>query len=195
MTQARALQSLMRAVKPLAASMSINEVADLFLAAERRAFLSLPVVDENEPATRPGQSRHPAGHLHAALRARPARSSSGWRGDERRAADRQPGSRSGRGSKQVTAQLRYPITEDFVLIDAKGEYCGLGTVLDLLKAMEARVAQRNRVLRQALVDLKESQAQLLQSEKMAWLGQIGRRRRPRVEHAAGLRDEQRATAA
>ena len=47
MTQARALQSLLRAVKPLAASMSINEVADLFLAAEHRAFLSLPVVDEN----------------------------------------------------------------------------------------------------------------------------------------------------
>lgn len=75
-------------------------------------------------------------------------------------------------SKQVTAQLQYPITEDFVLIDAQGEYCGLGTVLDLLKAMEARVAQRNRVLRQALVDLKESQAQLLQSEKMASLGQM-----------------------
>ena len=75
-------------------------------------------------------------------------------------------------SKQVTAQLQYPITEDFVLIDAQGQYCGLGTVLDLLKAMEARVAQRNRVLRQALVDLKESQAQLLQSEKMASLGQM-----------------------
>ena len=38
--------------------------------------------------------------------------------------------------------------------------------------MDARVAQRNRVLRQALVDLKESQAQLLQSEKMASLGQM-----------------------
>ena len=47
MTHASALQSLLRAVKPLAASMSINEVADLFLAAEHRAFLSLPVVDEN----------------------------------------------------------------------------------------------------------------------------------------------------
>lgn len=64
------------------------------------------------------------------------------------------------------------ITEDFALVDEEGRYRGLGTVLDLLKAMEARIAQRNRVLRKALVDLKESQAQLVQSEKMASLGQM-----------------------
>lgn len=172
MTQARALQSLMRAVKPLAASMSINEVADLFLAAEHRAFLSLPVVDENNRplglvsrATlqdifmqrfgRDLRGRHPVGEV---MNDAPLIVSLEASLEE--------------ASKQVTAQLQYPITEDFVLIDAKGEYCGLGTVLDLLKAMEARVAQRNRVLRQALVDLKESQAQLLQSEKMASLGQM-----------------------
>ncbi|WP_079202552.1 hypothetical protein [Pseudomonas sp. CC6-YY-74] len=45
-------------------------------------------------------------------------------------------------------------------------------MLDLLKAMQARIAQRNAVLRKALVDLKESPAQLLQSEKMASLGQM-----------------------
>ena len=172
MTQARALQSLMRAVKPLAASMSINEVADLFLAAEHRAFLSLPVVDENNRplglvsrATlqdifmqrfgRDLRGRHPVGEV---MNDAPLIVSLEASLEE--------------ASKQVTAQLQYPITEDFVLIDAQGEYCGLGTVLDLLKAMEARVAQRNRVLRQALVDLKESQVQLLQSEKMASLGQM-----------------------
>lgn len=172
MTQARALQSLLRAVKPLAASMSINEVADLFLAAEHRAFLSLPVVDENNRplglvsrATlqdifmqrfgRDLRGRHPVGEV---MNDAPLIVSVEASLEE--------------ASKQVTAQLQYPITEDFVLIDAQGGYCGLGTVLDLLKAMEARVAQRNRVLRQALVDLKESQAQLLQSEKMASLGQM-----------------------
>ena len=172
MTHARALQSLMRAVTPLAASMSINEVADLFLAAEHRAFLSLPVVDEhNRPiglvsrATlqdifmqrfgRDLRGRHPVGEV---MNDAPLIVSLQASLEE--------------ASKQVTAQLQYPITEDFILIDVQGKYCGLGTVLDLLKAMEARVAQRNRVLRQALVDLKESQAQLLQSEKMASLGQM-----------------------
>ncbi|CAM3210910.1 putative two component sensor [Ectopseudomonas mendocina] len=172
MSHARALQSLMRVVTPLAASMSINEVADLFLAAEHRAFLSLPVVDEyNRPlglvsrATlqdifmqrfgRDLRGRHPVGEV---MKEAPLIVSLEAGLEE--------------AAKQVTAQLQYPITEDFILIDAQGEYCGLGTVLDLLKAMEARVAQRNRVLRQALVDLKESQAQLLQSEKMASLGQM-----------------------
>ncbi|ALN19650.1 ATPase [Ectopseudomonas mendocina S5.2] len=172
MSHARALQSLMRVVTPLAASMSINEVADLFLAAEHRAFLSLPVVDEyNRPlglvsrATlqdifmqrfgRDLRGRHPVGEV---MNEAPLIVSLEAGLEE--------------AAKQVTAQLQYPITEDFILIDAQGEYCGLGTVLDLLKAMEARVAQRNRVLRQALVDLKESQAQLLQSEKMASLGQM-----------------------
>lgn len=172
MTHARALQSLLRAVTPLAASMSINEVADLFLAAEHRAFLSLPVVDENNRplglvsrATlqdifmqrfgRDLRGRHPVGEV---MNEAPLIVSLATSLEE--------------AAKQVTAQLQYPITEDFILIDAQGEYCGLGTVLDLLKAMEARVAQRNRVLRQALVDLKESQAQLLQSEKMASLGQM-----------------------
>ncbi|KER99468.1 sensor histidine kinase [Ectopseudomonas mendocina] len=152
--------------------MSINEVADLFLAAEHRAFLSLPVVDEyNRPlglvsrATlqdifmqrfgRDLRGRHPVGEV---MNEAPLIVSLEAGLEE--------------AAKQVTAQLQYPITEDFILIDAQGEYCGLGTVLDLLKAMEARVAQRNRVLRQALVDLKESQAQLLQSEKMASLGQM-----------------------
>ena len=172
MTHARALQSLMRAVTPLAASMSINEVADLFLAAEHRAFLSLPVVDErNRPlglvsrATlqdifmqrfgRDLRGRHPVGEV---MNEAPLIVSLQTSLED--------------AAKQVTAQLQYPITEDFILTDVQGEYSGLGTVLDLLKAMEARVAQRNRVLRQALVDLKESQAQLLQSEKMASLGQM-----------------------
>jgi signal transduction histidine kinase len=75
-------------------------------------------------------------------------------------------------AQHITARLQYPITEDFILVDSQGRYRGLGTVLDLLKAMEARIAQRNRVLRKALVDLKESQVQLVQSEKMASLGQM-----------------------
>ncbi|WP_260679672.1 sensor histidine kinase [Ectopseudomonas mendocina] len=162
----------MRVVTPLAASMSINEVADLFLAAEHRAFLSLPVVDENNRPLglvsrailqdifmqrfgRDLRGRHPVGEVM---------------NDAPLIVSLEAGLEE--AAKQVTAQLQYPITEDFILIDAQGEYCGLGTVLDLLKAMEARVAQRNRVLRQALVDLKESQAQLLQSEKMASLGQM-----------------------
>lgn len=172
MSRVSALQSLLRPVTPLAPQMSISEVADQLLTPEHKAFLSLPVVaDDGQPVGlvsrtrlqdifmqrfgRDLRGRHPVSEV---MNATPLIVS--LEADLEAAA------------KQVTGQLQYPITEDFILVDEQGRYCGLGTVLDLLKAMEARIAQRNRVLRQALVDLKESQAQLLQSEKMASLGQM-----------------------
>ena len=48
-----------------------------------------------------------------------------------------------------------PITEDFGLVDEEGRYRGLGTVLDPLKAMEARIRATGCCAR-ALVDLRES---------------------------------------
>ena len=172
MSHVSALQSLLRRVTPLAPQMSISEVADRLLTPEHKAFLSLPVVGEDgrplglvsrtrlqdifmQRFGRDLRGRHPVSEV---MNATPLIVS--LEADLEAAA------------KQVTGQLQYPITEDFILVDEQGSYCGLGTVLDLLKAMEARIAQRNRVLRQALVDLKESQAQLLQSEKMASLGQM-----------------------
>lgn len=172
MSHASALQSLLRRVTPLAPQMNLNEVADRLLTPEHKAFLSLPVVAEDgQPLGLVSRSRlqdifmlrfgrdlrgrHPVSEV---MNPEPLVVSLT---DDLEAA-----------AKQVTGQLQYPITEDFILVDEQGAYCGLGTVLDLLKAMEARIAQRNRVLRQALVDLKESQAQLLQSEKMASLGQM-----------------------
>ncbi len=167
-----ALHELLRAVEPLQAQMSLSDVADRLLTAEHRAFLSLPVVDaQGRPLglisrytlqdifmQRFGRDlwgRRPVSEM---MNASPLRVDIEWSLEQ--------------AAQQVTAQLRYPITEDFILVDGAGAYLGLGTVLDLLKAMEARIAQRNRVLHKALVDLRESQAQLVQSEKMASLGQM-----------------------
>lgn len=172
MSRISALQSLLKPVAPLAAGMSISEVADRLLTPEHKVFLSLPVVDEDgrplglvsrtrlqdifmQRFGRDLRGRHPVSEV---MNVTPLIVSLETGLEE--------------AAKQVTAQLQYPITEDFILVDGQGRYQGLGTVLDLLKAMEARIAQRNQVLRQALVDLKESQAQLLQSEKMASLGQM-----------------------
>lgn len=168
----RALHELLRQVAPLAPELSISDVADRFLDAEHRAFLSLPVVDEAglplglvsrnslqdifmQRFGRDLWGRRPASDV---MNAQPLKVRADLSLEE--------------ASQQVTAQLSYPITEDFVLVDEQGRYLGLGTVLDLLKAMEQRVAQRNRVLNKTLQDLRESQAQLVQSEKMASLGQM-----------------------
>lgn len=172
MTTASALARLLKPVVPLAPGMSIADVADRLLTPEHKAFLSLPIVDEAgmplglvsrttlqdifmQRFGRDLRGRHP---VQDVMNPAPLMVSLETSLEE--------------AAKQITGQLQYPITEDFILVDGHGRYCGLGTVLDLLKAMEARIAQRNLVLRKALVDLKESQAQLVQSEKMASLGQM-----------------------
>lgn len=172
MTTASALTRLLKPVSPLAADMSIADVADRLLTPELKAFLSLPIVDS---AGRPlglvsrttlqdifmqrfGRDLRGRHAVQEVMNAAPLVVSLDTSLED--------------AAKQITGQLQYPITEDFILVDAQGLYRGLGTVLDLLKAMEARIAQRNLVLRKALVELKESQTQLVQSEKMASLGQM-----------------------
>jgi signal transduction histidine kinase len=172
MTTASALARLLKPVAALSAQMSIADVADRLLTPEHKAFLSLPIVDDDgrplglvsrtalqdifmQRFGRDLRGRHA---VQEVMNPAPLVVSLQTSLEE--------------AAKQITAQLQYPITEDFILVDAQGVYRGLGTVLDLLKAMESRIAQRNQVLRQALVELKESQTQLVQSEKMASLGQM-----------------------
>ncbi|MDX5373249.1 MAG: CBS domain-containing protein [Pseudomonadaceae bacterium] len=167
-----ALGRLLRPVSALSAQISISDVADRLLMPEHKAFLSLPVVDEQgRPLGLVSRAtlqdifmqrfgRDLWGRKPVVEVMNPAPLVVGLDTILEEAA------------RQITAQLQSPIRDDFILVDEAGLYQGLGTVLDLLKAMEHRVAQRNRVLRKALVDLKESQAQLVQSEKMASLGQM-----------------------
>jgi signal transduction histidine kinase len=59
-----------------------------------------------------------------------------------------------------------------VLVDEGGTYVGTGLVLDVLHAVEKRLADHGRELEQAYARVKSSQLQLVQSEKMASLGQM-----------------------
>jgi two-component system, NtrC family, sensor kinase len=68
--------------------------------------------------------------------------------------------------------LRRPITEDFVIIDQNGRYAGMGIVLDVLRALEVKVGQHSQELEGAYRRLKASQHRLVQSEKLATLGQL-----------------------
>ncbi len=72
----------------------------------------------------------------------------------------------------IGARIQSPITEDFVVTDADGDYVGMGVVLDVLRALEARVGAHTRELELAYRRLKASQNQLIQSEKLASLGQL-----------------------
>ncbi|MFA5677337.1 MAG: ATP-binding protein [Pseudomonas sp.] len=172
MSSQHTLASLLKSVEPLHARLTVNDVAERLLQPDFKGFLSLPVVDDdNRPLGLVSRYRlqdifmqrfgrdlwggHPVQHavnteslvvpVHTPLEA---------------------------AASIITAQVQYPVTEDFILVDGEGRYLGLGTLMDLLKAMEQRGAQRNQTLQRALRELKHSQAHLVQSEKMASLGQM-----------------------
>ncbi len=71
----------------------------------------------------------------------------------------------------VTARIGTPLTEDFVIVEGD-RYRGMGVVLGLLSALRTRADQSAARLAQAFNELKQSQAALVQSEKMASLGQM-----------------------
>ncbi|WP_228254912.1 ATP-binding protein [Aquirhabdus parva] len=71
----------------------------------------------------------------------------------------------------ISANIQQPLSEDFVITE-QGRYLGLGSVIALLGAMERQVTQNAHELSNAYRELKSSQAQLVQSEKMASLGQM-----------------------
>ena len=74
-------------------------------------------------------------------------------------------------ARAIAAKIASPITDDFILVDETG-YVGTGLVLDVLRAVEDRLGERGSELARAYARLKSSQLQLVQSEKMASLGQM-----------------------
>ncbi len=74
-------------------------------------------------------------------------------------------------AQYITTHMRFPLSEDFMVCE-DGRYVGVGAVLALLAAMEQQVEQGAKELSTAYQKLKSSQAQLVQSEKMASLGQM-----------------------
>jgi two-component system NtrC family sensor kinase len=74
-------------------------------------------------------------------------------------------------AQHVAANMKFPLTEDFI-ITRQGKYLGVGFVMDLLNAMEVQMRANTRELERANTQLKSSQLALVQSEKMASLGQM-----------------------
>ena len=75
-------------------------------------------------------------------------------------------------ARAIAAHITSPITEDFIVTSRDGRYLGVGAVLDVLRAVEDRLTRHGVELEQAHARLKASQTQLVQSEKMASLGQM-----------------------
>ncbi len=157
-------------VDPITPRTTIRQVADLFLSERYQQLLCLPIVEDDrvvgtisrydimkiflQPYGREIFGSRPAVNF---MNAEPLLI------DAETDIDRAAG--------YVREHISHPIMEDFVVLK-DNRYQGMGLVLSLLEKMEKRAESRNRALSTANERLKSSQAHLIQSEKMASLGQM-----------------------
>lgn len=164
------IAALLTRAAPLNPQTSINDVGELFLQAEYAGLLSLPVVQGGMVVgsisryqmieifmSRFGRELYGNRPITQIMNTQPLQ-----------VGINQPLEAA---AQHVAANIRTPISEDFIVSD-NGRYLGVGVVIDLLKAMEQRVAVSTASVAEAFQQLKASQAQLVQSEKMASLGQM-----------------------
>lgn len=164
------IQHLLVDIDPLTTSHTVNDVGELLLRQGYRKFLCLPVVDDGKPIGT--VSRDELQTVFMRLYGRELlghKSVTSVMNPQPLVVDiQQP---LDEVSSYITANIQVPITEDFI-ITRDGYYQGVGHVLDLLRLMQDRIGRRNEELAQAYQRVKESQTQLVQSEKMASLGQM-----------------------
>ena len=166
------LGALILPVEALTPECSVQQAGERFLEPRHAELLSLPVVDRGRPLgvvsrhelmvrvyMQPyGRELHGRRPVTTLMNAAPLLI--GAEADVKSA------------GALIGAQLRRPITEDFLVVDAQGRYVGVGIVLDVLRALEDQLEQRSDELEQAYRRLQASQHQLVQSEKLATLGQL-----------------------
>ncbi len=164
------ISELCVSVEPLRPHHKVIDVGDIFLDPRYNRFLSLPVVQDGIPLGTISRS-----HVQQIFMARFGRELAGNKPisqfmnitpliislDQSMA----------EASQHVTSNIVFPITEDFIVTDGGG-YHGMGSVIDLIRGLERQLVSQNQSLEQAYEKLKDSQAQLVQSEKMASLGQM-----------------------
>lgn len=156
--------------KPLAPDTTIAEAAQIFGADENRELLCLPVVEDHRVVGTLSRASLMKIFLQPYGRElfgpRPLRQ---WMNSTPLLIESDADVET--ASQYVRTRLTNPITEDFVVV-RHGEYLGMGIVMSLLELLETRALRRNRALVSVNQRLKSSQSRLIQSEKMASLGQM-----------------------
>jgi signal transduction histidine kinase len=166
----RDIRSLVIPINSIPPTLSLEGVAELFLDPDYADVLSLPVVDSGSPVGVISRYRFtdiylkPYGReLHG------KRPVSHFMSDAPLVVSHdQP---LAEAALHVTQNMRFPLMEDFIITE-HGRYVGIGFVVDLLKAMELQMRAHSEELKEAYSRLQSSQLALVQSEKMASLGQM-----------------------
>jgi len=170
MSEQTQLRHLVMSAPGIPPHLLVSDVADLFMDETHGKLLSLPVLDGDRPVgvisrarmqqvlfRQYGREIFGKKPVTAIMNSAPVVIESDVALNE--------------ASKTVTERLKFPVTEDFIITEG-GRYVGMGAVMHLLNAMEAQLAQQTADLDTAYKQLKASQLQLIQSEKMASLGQM-----------------------
>lgn len=162
--------SLINSIDAISPDFPLEVVADLFFDPKYSKLLSLPVVEDGRPIGVISRYRFMDIYLKRYARElhgkRPIRNFINHKPllvelDQPLAV----------AARHVAANMQFPLTEDFI-ITRRGRYLGVGFVMDLLHAMEQQMRANTDALEQANSQLKSSQLALVQSEKMASLGQM-----------------------
>ncbi|HEV2110285.1 MAG TPA: ATP-binding protein [Gammaproteobacteria bacterium] len=170
MSETSQLQELVISAQGISPHLKVADVADMFMDDSHGKLLSLPVLDGDKPVGVISRAR-----MQQVLFRQYGRELFGKRPVTAIMNDSPVVIESStdltEASKTVTERLQFPVTEDFI-ITRGGKYLGMGAVMHLLRAMDERLARQAAELSAALQQLKASQLQLIQSEKMASLGQM-----------------------
>jgi signal transduction histidine kinase len=162
--------SLVTPIDALSPDLPLEEVANLFADPRNAKLLSLPVVENGRPIG--VISRYQFMNIYLKRYARELYGKRALRGFINNTPllvelD-QPLTEA---AQHIATNMQFPLTEDFI-VTRRGRYLGIGFVMDLLKAMEVKVRSNTMELERAYSQLKTSQLALVQSEKMASLGQM-----------------------
>ena len=171
-TSPQRIAALTQPLMPVTPTLAVLSVGERFLDAASAAWLSLPVVDKDRPVG--SVSRY---ELMQRVYIKPFGRELHGKRPIRELMHTQPlvldaDTTIEDASRIIAQRIRKPIMEDFIVVDGSGRYVGVGKVLDVLDAMESQLSQNAADLDQAYRKLKSSQTQLIQSEKMASLGQM-----------------------
>ncbi|MEW5903340.1 MAG: ATP-binding protein [Pseudomonadota bacterium] len=162
--------SLTNPIDALAPDLPLDEVAEHFADPRHAKLLSLPVVENGRPVG--VISRYQFMNIYLKRYARELYGKRPLRSfinpSPLLVELEQP---LAEAAQHVAANMQFPLTEDFI-VTRHGRYLGVGFVMDLLKAMEQQMRANTAELEQAYAQLKSSQMALVQSEKMASLGQM-----------------------
>ena len=170
MSESAQLHELVIAAQGIPPHLKVADVADMFMDDSHGKLLSLPVLDGDRPVGLISLAR-----MQQVLFRQYGRELYGKRPVTSIMNDAPVVIESStdltEASKTVSERLQFPVTEDFI-ITRNGKYLGMGAVMHLLRAMDERLTKQAVELNAALQQLKASQLQLIQSEKMASLGQM-----------------------